>query len=68
MFFLTPTQVLYQRSGRFFLLFFAFFSIYYTCGAMVLFTISSPAFYFFGVPTVFAIVYLSVHCESGRPE
>ncbi len=46
-----------------FLMFFAFFSAYYTCGAMVLFTISSPSFYFFGVPTVFAIIYLTCHCE-----
>lgn len=63
MYYSTPPQALYQRSGRFSLLFFASFSIYYTCGAMVLFTTSSPAFYFFGVPTVFAIVYLSFHCE-----
>ncbi|CAN0333777.1 unnamed protein product, partial [Hapterophycus canaliculatus] len=52
---------LYQRSGRVFLLFFTFFAIYATCGAMVLFSASSPVFYFFGVPTAFAIVYLSLH-------
>ena len=62
------SQVLYQRSGRAFLLFFAFFSAYYTCGAMALFTVSSPYFYFFGVPTVFALVYLSCHCEYWRSE
>lgn len=56
-------QVLYQRSGRGFLLFFAFFSIYFTCGSLVLFTASSPYFYFFGVATVFAVVYLGLHCE-----
>ncbi|CAN0074632.1 unnamed protein product, partial [Scytosiphon promiscuus] len=55
------SQVLYQRSGRVFLLFFTFFAIYATCGALVLFSVSSPIFYLFGVPTAFIIVYLSLH-------
>lgn len=58
-----PTQVVYYSTGRFGLVTCALVSFAALSAGMWLFTIVSPAFYWFGVPAFFLMLYLACHCE-----
>lgn len=62
--FLVPTQISYYTTGRFGLITCALMSFITLTTGMCLFTIVTPAFYWFGGPTVFFIIYLACHCEN----
>lgn len=57
------SQVLYHKSGRLLLVSCGLIAFYTMSVGMWLFTITSPYFFWFGVPTVFLMFYLICHCE-----
>ena len=61
---LSPAQVLYYNSGRKLLIPTAVLAFLTLSTGTWLFTIVHPAFYWFGVPSVFLIIYLGCHCEQ----
>ena len=56
-------QVLYHSSGRPVLVGFGFVVFMAIFGGMLTFTMSSPLFYWYGVPTIFTLVSMLSHCE-----
>lgn len=56
-------QVMYLRARRVLLLPFGIIAFAALAAGMSLFTLTSASFYWFGVPTVFLMVYLGFHCE-----
>ena len=56
-------QVLYYSTSRAAVLTLGSIALLVVLAGMTLFTISTPIFYWFGVPTVFVLVYACCHCE-----
>ncbi len=54
---------MYYKSGRWVVLITGFISFLIGIAGMCHLTQSSAHFYWYGVPTAFAIVYMSCHCE-----
>ena len=55
--------MLYHETDRVGLVCFALMSFFTMSAGMWLFTLVTPAFYWFGVPAVFVMVYMGCHCE-----
>lgn len=56
-------QVLYHSTGRLAMVGFGFIGFCTIFCGMLLFTISSPHFYWYAVPTFFTLVNMCCHCE-----
>lgn len=55
-------QIIYRSTGRFGLVTCALISFVALTWGMWLFTVVTPAFYWFGVPAIFIIFYTACHC------
>ena len=55
-------QVIYRNTGRFALVSCAMLSFVTLTWGMWLFTVVTPAFYWFGAPALFIIFYTGCHC------
>lgn len=56
-------QVLYHATGRSTVVGYGLIGFSSIFAGMLLFTISSPHFYFYGVPTLYTLISMCCHCE-----